>query len=185
MFRSVSLLMLIAALSHTASAQAAGPQVAGALDRVHAEVEADHPGVVHITAGELRELDASQTLVFDVREAREYAVSRIAGAVRLDPSVTLAEFVREHADAVEGKTVVLYCSVGRRSSRLAEALDGALSEHGAAGVRNLAGGIFHWANTDLPLVTPSGADTTKVHPFNPFWGRLVADPEDRAYRPEN
>jgi 3-mercaptopyruvate sulfurtransferase SseA len=40
-------------------------------------------------------------------------------------------------------------------------------------VSYLAGGIFQWANEERPLVDAAGNPTTRVHPYNRFWGRLL------------
>ena len=69
--------------------------------------------------------------------------------------------------------MVIYCSVGVRSSRLAEHVVDAVREAGARDVYNLAGGIFAWHNRGYQLVDGSGP-TAFVHPYDETWGRLVA-----------
>ena len=43
-------------------------------------------------------------------------------------------------------------------------------------VSNLEGSIFRWSGEGRPLVDPKGKSTRLVHPYNPYWGRLL-DPE--------
>jgi rhodanese-related sulfurtransferase len=70
--------------------------------------------------------------------------------------------------------VVVYCSVGWRSSEVAEALQ----RSGYRDVRNLKGGIFTWANEGRPLYR-DGRRVFVVHPFDRGWGRLLT-PRYRA-----
>ena len=77
---------------------------------------------------------------------------------------------------LKGKTVVFYCSVGVRSSALAESVKADLLAAGTKEVVNLEGGIFGWHNQSRPLVDKSGP-TTFVHPYNAYWGRLLTRPE--------
>ena len=114
----------------------------------------------------------NDVLLLDVRESEEYAVSRIPGAVRVDPGIWSWSFLRKHAEAARGKTVVFYCSVGVRSSRLAASVQKALKESGAKAVYNLDGGIFAWHNQARSLANAKGV-TPYVHPFDSHWGKLV------------
>ena len=88
------------------------------------------------------------------------------------------------ADAAKGKTVVFYCSVGVRSSKLAARLQKALTARGAKAVYNLQAGIFNWHNEHRPLTTGS-APTSFVHPFDDHWGQLVERRDLLSYRPAN
>ena len=77
--------------------------------------------------------------LLDVRTEAEFAVSHLPGALRIDPDASPAQVVA----AIRPNTaVVVYCSVGYRSSQLAKRLQKA----GVAGVSNLDGSIFQWAN---------------------------------------
>lgn len=111
-------------------------------------------------------------VLFDVREADEYTVSHLPGAVRVDPGVTREEFLARHGAALSGKTAVFYCSVGVRSSLLADRVREGLSRAGAAGVYNLRGGVFAWHNEARPLVDGQGP-TDRVHGYDARWGKLV------------
>ncbi len=118
-------------------------------------------------------------VIFDVREAEEYAVSHIAGAIRLDPETPLSDFMTAHAAAVKGKTVVFYCSVGARSSHYAAAAQESLRQAGAVSVYNLRHGIFGWHNQGLDLT--DGRGTTKaIHPYSALYRPLLKRPEHAA-----
>ena len=144
------------------------------LDAVRAEVKQDYSHVAHLPAKTLAQALAAKdgVVLFDVREREEYKVSRIPGAIRVDPGIWTRSFLTRHGDAVRGKTVVFYCSVGVRSSKLAERVRTRLGALGARAVYNLDGGIFAWHNQARPLVSDAGA-TPYVHPFDRHWGRLV------------
>jgi rhodanese-related sulfurtransferase len=108
---------------------------------------------------------ARPTLV-DVRAPGEQAVSTLPGALCVAPGDDAADVLRRLDPA---RPIVVYCSVGVRSARLARALAAA----GAASVCNLRGGIFDWANRGLPLAGPAGA-AGRVHGFDATWQVLLA-----------
>jgi len=157
-------------LALVASAQAGGRSLA----TVEAQVEIDHKSVPQLTSAELAVLMATpgDLALFDVREEDEYAVSHIPTATRVSPSMWASTFLSRYAGAIEGKTVVFYCSVGVRSSRLAARAQSELLRRGAKAVYNLRGGIFRWHNEGRPLATAAGT-THFVHPYDADWGRLV------------
>lgn len=140
--------------------------------RVLADVRAKYPDVRQIG---LEELSArpSETwpLLLDVRAPEEFAVSHLEGAHSTpDEGAALAVL----ADAPRARPILVYCSVGMRSSALAERL----LAHGFNDVANLEGGIFAWANAGLPVYR--GAErVAAVHPFDERWGALL----DPAHHP--
>lgn len=148
------------------------------LERVEADIAGRFKSVAHLTPEELtsRLAAGSHLLLFDVREADEYAVSRLSGAIRVDPGISRAEFLRQHRAALAGKEVVFYCSVGERSSRLADAVKADALAAGARAIANLRGGIFAWHNQSRPLADGKG-QTRFVHPFDGNWGKLVRQRE--------
>jgi rhodanese-related sulfurtransferase len=138
---------------------------------VLAEVRSTHPTVHHLSVQELaRELPASHPVLLDARTREEFETSHLPGAV-LAPELDSALEALSHRP---NAPVVVYCSVGMRSSALAEEL----VAHGYTSARNLEGGIFAWANAGQALASESGP-ATKVHPFDRRWGTLLA-PERRA-----
>ena len=145
------------------------------LKQVELDVTRTFADVAHWPVEEFAKKNLSNKggiLLFDVRSHDEYRVSRIAGAERVDPSMTAEAFLESHGQAVQGKTVVFYCSVGVRSSRLARRVQQGLKSAGANVVYNLIGGVFRWHNDDRPLVNDSGG-TSKVHGFDKYWRLLL------------
>jgi rhodanese-related sulfurtransferase len=106
--------------------------------------------------------DSARLCFLDAREPNEYAVSRLAGArwVGYD-QFDLARV----AQLDRSRTVVVYCSVGYRSEKIAEKLRAA----GFTDVRNLYGGIFEWVNQGHPVYDDRGK-TLNVHAYNRTWG---------------
>ncbi|MEL6382448.1 MAG: rhodanese-like domain-containing protein [Cyanobacteria bacterium J06626_18] len=123
-----------------------------------------------ISTGELAGWWASDLpppILIDARQPEEYAVSHLPGAYHW-PTLAAVQQSGVSRDA----TIVVYCSVGYRSARLAQQLQAA----GYAHVMNLAGSIFEWHNQGQPLVV-DGEPTQTVHPYNHTWGMLLASPE--------
>jgi rhodanese-related sulfurtransferase len=152
------------------------------LDAVREQVRKTYPQVQHISTRALTDAAADGgVLLVDVREPREYQVSRIPGAIRVDPGIGRAAFQAQFAAAARGKRVVFYCSVGVRSARLAARMSAVLEAEGAS-VANLDGGIFAWHAEQRALVNAQGS-TRFVHPYDEKWGRLVARPADARTAP--
>jgi rhodanese-related sulfurtransferase len=129
--------------------------------------------VPEITAAQLAQLLAAgeRVLLFDVREAEEYAQSHIPGALRVPPAASGASVLAEHGARMAGATVVLYCAVGWRSGLMVQGIREAAAQAPAAAVFNLRGGIFRWHAEAGRLEFGPGA--TGVHPFDTAWGRLL------------
>lgn len=144
------------------------------LDVVMQKVRRDYSDVGHISAKALVDMVQREenVLLIDVRERAEYSVSHLAGAVRADPDMSRSTFLDRFAAEARDKVVVLYCSVGVRSSKLARRVQEALEANGARQVFNLEGGIFAWHNERRRLVNGKG-ETSFVHPFDTHWGALV------------
>lgn len=139
---------------------------------VKAWVRREFPSVERWTVEELaaRLADASLPAPFllDARQREEFDVSHLPGA-HWAPDVERA--LRELRARPAGAPVVVYCSVGYRSGRLARELTG----RGVPGVRNLEGSLFEWANQGRPLASADGPAHC-VHPFDEEWGRLLLRP---------
>ncbi|MCH9808122.1 MAG: rhodanese-like domain-containing protein [Alphaproteobacteria bacterium] len=129
--------------------------------------------VAQIKPEQLLELgnDGLPPILLDVREADEFAVSHIKGAIRIAPGASREE-VLDAAGDVDGRSIVVYCSVGARSSTLARKVQQSLKTNGAVSVHNLTGGIFRWHNDGRALVNRSGV-TDFVHRFDTYWGQLL------------
>ncbi len=130
-------------------------------------LELTWPGVQHLTTVELARRMASREaiLVIDTRAKKEYLVSHLPGAVWAESAPQLRAAVR---NVPETQLVVLYCSVGVRSSKAAAML----MRDGGHTVANLRGSIFQWANEGRALEV-NGKPTTHVHPYNRLWGQLL------------
>jgi rhodanese-related sulfurtransferase len=153
------------------------------LTAIHESIKRDYQEVSHISPIEFSNMSAEQVVVFDVREFKEFDVSHIAGAVQISPRIQPEEFIQRFASLLEGKQVVFYCSVGRRSSGLASRLGDIPLEYGAIRSVNLTGGIFQWVNQGHELNSAVGGVTKKVHPYNRYWGRLIKDKSRISYTP--
>jgi rhodanese-related sulfurtransferase len=107
--------------------------------------------------GQLREIDAptlkswleaGRCVLVDVRETDEHAHERIAGAA----SRPLSKFDPAALPAADGRTVVLHCASGARSTKAAQLL----LQQGAAEAILLKGGIAAWKQAGLPVEAGKG-----------------------------
>ena len=145
-----------------------------AWSRVLKDIRKRYPDVNQLStdalATWLADEDRPQPLLVDAREPAEYEMSHLAGAIQLDPETTEFGAV---SDLERMTPIVVYCSVGYRSSKIAEALSAA----GFSNVSNLEGSIFAWANEGRPIVQNAGtaADSAaaRVHPYDRIWGKLL------------
>lgn len=100
-----------------------------------------------ITAQSLRQsLDAKEDiLLIDVREAGEYEVGHISGAV----NISVNELPSRVMDLPQDRNVriVTYCATGRRSAYATMFL----RVYGYNNVRTLAGGIVGWVASGYPI----------------------------------
>ena len=152
------------------------------LANVHQALSKKFDEVSHLSAEQLESLPSEQVLILDVREAEEYAVSHLDNALRVDPGISNRQFMQQFESDLQNKIVIFYCSVGYRSSDLAEDLQEGLVQNGAKAVYNLEEGIFGWHNADMPLVNDTGK-TSRIHPYDDHWGRLIVHQQDVSYEP--
>ena len=153
------------------------------LERIHAGIEASYGSVEHMAAQDFSSLDSDQVMLFDVREPDEFAVSHLPGAILVDPAMTKEEFVEAFADKLRGKRAVFYCSVGMRSSILADRVAAIVERETGRKPANLIGGLFQWHNDERVLVSAAGKETDAIHPFDDYWGRLIEDEQAISYLP--
>ena len=114
--------------------------------------------------GWLRDRTQPQPLLLDARTEAEYQVSHLPQAQRIDPYHPNLKEIAVERDV----PVVVYCSVGYRSARIAQQLE----QFGFTNVYNLEGSIFQWVNEGNP-VFQGDRSTVSVHPYNAKWGRLL------------
>jgi len=135
-----------------------------ALERMVADITAEYPDVATVSAVELREaLPSGDFVLVDVRTRKEREVSTLPGAISAD------DFQKRLAElAVEGKTVVAYCTIGARSAAYARKM-------GKRGVEvlNLEGSVLAWTHAGGEFTTGSGP-TKRVHVYGRRWN-LAAD----------
>ncbi|MDX1717237.1 MAG: rhodanese-like domain-containing protein [Anderseniella sp.] len=176
--------LLIAGSAFLTGLAVTGPAQGFTLDEVEKDVSADYPSVRHVLPKSVPMAQSSsrEVLLLDVREEDEFAVSHLPGAIRVDPDMSPEDFMAKFGGMAAGKQVVFYCSVGVRSSQMAERVGARLSTAGARGVANLSGGIFRWHNERRGLVSRQGP-TDLVHPYNRKWGALVARQPQISYTP--
>lgn len=123
-----------------------------------------------IDVDSLRKMPAGSVLVLDAREPAEYAVSHIEGAVNCGYD----RFDKAQLDSLDKtRPVVVYCSIGYRSEKIAQKLKKA----GFLKVDNLYGSLFEWVNRGYPVVDASGQATSRIHTYNESWGRWVNHPQ--------
>jgi rhodanese-related sulfurtransferase len=177
---SLSAAVLPLALVALILALASPPPATGGpatLDATISDVARRWPEIGHITPAALDRMMAKRNaIVFDVRTPQEYAVSHLPGAIHVAPGMRARDFLERYGGKVKGKAAVFYCSVGVRSSRMAEKVADGLKARGATAVDDLAGGIFAWHGERRALVDAKGS-TDFVHPYDASWGRLLARPE--------
>ena len=154
------------------------------LSAIHAKIVKKYPAVKHINSVDYIKLDPIQTIVFDVREFDEYAISHLKNAIQIDPNTKLSEFLDAYSDELNNKTIVFYCSVGERSSKLAAMYTLSLEAQGTQEIYNLVGGLFQWHNEKRELMQEN-TETTLIHPYNRFWGRLLDDKNAISFKPNN
>lgn len=139
------------------------------LAAMKAKFAKEFPDVERITTGELAawmtDPEKAAPQILDAREPDEFEMSHLSGAVRVSPDGE-AEDILKRIDA--GRPVVVYCSVGYRSSVVVRRL----KEAGVKEVMNLEGSIFEWANEGRPLVSKD-KPAKVVHPFNAGSAKLL------------
>ena len=107
--------------------------------------------------------EKTQPLLLDARTLEEYRVSHLCNAVLVPQN--LLDFTKE----VEHSTpIVVYCSVGYRSSAIASRLN----TLGYDRVFNLSGSIFQWVNENRSVYR-DGELVNTVHPYQKFWQHLL------------
>ncbi len=140
------------------------------LEEMKAVVRSRFPDVPQLQPAELAswlaDTNRVQPILIDVRTEPEYRISHLPGAIRISPSAKGQEL---EPIVAQSRPLVVYCSVGYRSSDLATRLRKA----GQTNVLNLEGSIFAWANENRPLVTDGNKPVRVVHPYNRTFGKLL------------
>lgn len=107
-------------------------------------------------------------LLVDARRIEEFSVSHLPQAHMADTIEAVLALPR-----LENQPIVVYCSVGYRSSVLAKKLHRA----GLTNIWNLEGSIFAWANEGRPVYCgQKPLFPARVHPYDKKWGQLLKEP---------
>jgi rhodanese-related sulfurtransferase len=136
-----------------ASAQSSIPQVLKNLNK---------QSVPYIKVDELK--SKTELIYLDARELKEFNVSHIKNAI----PIGFNHFkIQNVTSTVKDKdaTIVVYCSIGVRSEKIAELL----LKSGYKNVYNLYGGIFEYKNTGGKVFNNQNKETDNVHAFNKKW----------------
>ena len=135
------------------------------------------PGVRQLSSADLAawlaDTNRVQPVLLDVRTHPEFMVSHLRGAWQIDPKTPATDTLNTLPLA---RPVVVYCSVGYRSSEYAARM----IKEGFTNVVNLEGSLFQWANEGRPL-SSNGQPAALVHPYNATFGKLLK-PELRPAR---
>ncbi|MDX1685784.1 MAG: rhodanese-like domain-containing protein [Saprospiraceae bacterium] len=111
----------------------------------------------------------SDYLILDARAEEEFKVSHLPGA----RYVGYKDFDMDYVKRYDRSTpIVVYCSIGYRSSKIGEKL----REAGYNDVYNLYGSIFEWVNRDYPLDNMQGERTDTIHAYNQNWSQWIFNP---------
>ncbi len=129
--------------------------------------------VNEISVDELAKL--KNVVLLDAREEAEYKVSHL-------PNARYIGYDNFNIDSLNNfdkhATIVVYCSMGYRSEKIAEKLKSA----GFTNVSNLYGGIFEWVNQGNKVVDKHEKKTMDVHAYNKTWG-IWLNKGNKVYEP--
>lgn len=120
--------------------------------------------VSEISVTEAKQLE--NTIYLDAREKEEYEISHIKDAIWIGYD----DFDMNNMPNVDtSQNIVIYCSVGYRSEKIANKLEDA----GYSNIYNLYGGLFEWYNEGQPVVDKQQEPTDKIHGFNKNWSQWI------------
>ena len=89
-------------------------------------------------------------LVIDVREAEEYALGHIPGAVHMSRGMLEFKLASQPAYQPRDLRIVLYCKTSGRAALSAQSLQAM----GYMNVQSIAGGFDAWSAAGLPVAKP-------------------------------
>lgn len=119
--------------------------------------------VEKLTFNQIQSLESFQVL--DSRTKKEFNISHLKGASFVSYDDFNLDKVVSSLD--KSKPVLIYCSIGYRSGKIAEKL-----KKKGFKVYNLLGGIFEWVNNNQP-VYQNQKTTQNVHGYNKDWGKWL------------
>ena len=119
-----------------------------------------------ISVADLIKMDKQNMYILDTREEEEYDVSHLKNARHVG---YIWFDMRTIYDIPMDANVVLYCTIGSRSEKIA----GKLLAAGYKNVYNLYGGIFEWINERNPVYKLNGVQTSEIHTYDKALSRWV------------
>lgn len=156
LFPILCLLMFV--LPQFLAAQTIDPEYKNMLDSLYVK-RAPHMLVCELA-------NFKNAYLLDAREEEEFEVSHLKNA----RNVGYIWFdMRKVYNIPHDAPVVVYCTAGWRSEKIAEKLHKA----GYTDVYNLYGGIFEWINEGYPVYRTDGTQTSEIHTYNSTWAQWV------------
>lgn len=128
------------------------------------DIKRKYPNVQQMTVADLAATNLTDYLLIDVRKKEEYKVSYLKNAINIESAKEILTLTKQN----QNKKIILYCSVGYRSSDIANQL----LSLGVTNIYNLEGSIFEWVNSGHKVYNAKGI-TKYVHPYNKAWGILL------------
>lgn len=107
-------------------------------------------------------------LILDTREINEFEVSHLKNAKYVGYNTFDSKKIMQNYKN-QNDTIVVYCSIGIRSEKIAEKL----LKLGYKNVYNLYGGIFEWKNQGEQVVDFTQKPTENVHAFSKEWSKYL------------
>lgn len=117
-------------------------------------------------------LGRQQTVLFDVRESREFEASHLPSAIHVDPNESGQGFLAKNREKLRGRVAIFYCAVGVRSSLMLERVASLVGPYDAVAFYNLRGGIFRWFAEGRAVVDANGP-ALRIDPYDDSWGKLL------------
>lgn len=150
----------------------------------HNKILKTFPNVEHIGRTDFKQnLAPKDPVLFDVREQAEYDVSHIKGAYFVPPNMSAEDFYDEYGELIKGRDIVVYCSVGWRSSKFASRIMSDIEAYEVQSLYNLRGGIFGWHN-DEERLSRFEKSVDVVHPYSRWRARLIERQDKISYSPK-
>ena len=134
--------------------------IAEKVEKMSSKYDKKYLSIKHVTVSSYLKSPQKWILV-DVRTEKERKISIIPGAIT-------KEMLEHKLADYKDKRILLYCTVGDRSSAYAIKL----LEQGCKHVSNLRGGVLAWALAGKKFVTPGNSKTRKVHVYAVAWNIL-------------
>ncbi len=130
-----------------------------------------------ISVSELK-LKYNDFVILDSREEEEYKTSHLKDAKFV--GYTKFKLQKTIKNLSKKKPIVVYCSIGYRSEKIAEKL-----QKKGYKVYNLYGGIFDWKNKSNTVIDVHKTPTENVHTYNKKWSKwLLKGNKVYAKKPE-